>query len=311
MREGPQRQPDGITHTRLYRPSKERGAIASFTETQARKAIAEKTDALKNNYDTRKDKEREREELAERLEAVQRKLPPDDFLGKLTGVLNKETREGWARAAGLKNQLATLDAAMTNLRERYNMIKGEIDDVVLGVVKEEAWWRKASTVERYVVQLKIDVRAYKKAADAARHRANGILAEKNEDSLVGTESNATEQRPVYIQELTLLLQQAYAAGDAFMKTFNDYYSAAEKPPPWKVEIPIGKNVRITLDLVQNKEVLSLYTPDSIHALEERLGFLSERLAAARKEITARLREIRTEKNKHFHRTKTRLSTHFA
>lgn len=268
------------------------------------------------NYEKRKEKGAEKKELLLHLEAVENTLPPpNDLLGKLTGVLNKETREGWARAAAMKNQIATLDETILGLRVRYNNIKGEIDDVVLGVVKGEAFWRKASTVERYIVQLKIDARAYKRAVDSARHRANGILAEKISDELIAAgpedEKQHKERPPAYLQELTLLLQQAYASGDAFLKTFNDYYSAMEKPPPWMVEIPIGKNVRITLDLVQNRELLSLYTPDSIHALEERLGFLSERLKAARQEISARLREIGTEKNKFFQKKKTTLSTHFA
>lgn len=310
------RQEQGITDARLYRPGKERSAVANLTEQGAKNAIAEKIAALKKNYEDRNARKEERGRLQSQLEDVQSTLPTEgNVLGKLTGLLKKETREGWAHAAATQNQLATLDKAIRQLKTSYDVLKGEIDDIVLSLVKGEALWRKASTVERFVIQLKVDVREYKKMVDAVHHRANGILLEKGESTFPsqddeGREMDASENSS-YMQELSLLLRQAYAAGDAFLKTFNEYYTAMEKPPPWKVEIPIGKNVRITLDLVQNKEMLTLYTPESLRALEERLGFLSERLAIARKEITARIKEIRTEKNKYFHRKKTSLSTHFA
>ena len=299
-------------HVQPFRRERERTQSSYVTEEMARGLIAEKEAVLKKLHEDRGTRRQEIKHTTNSITSLQAQLPADnDHLGKLTGVLNKGVREKWAELATQRNSLATLKKTFANLDVRYKNVVGEIDDIVLAVLKTEAGWRKASTVERSIVVLKVAARAYKGAVDKTRHRANGILLEKTDSSLLETdedgEKTQSEHSAFPKKELEILLQKAYDAGDAFQKAFNDYVSAMDKPPRWDVEIPIGNNVTITLDLVQNRELLNLYTPETIGALEARLDYLSQRLGVARSEITSRLREIRTIKNADFTKKKSKLS----
>jgi len=295
-------------HARHYRSQRERTQSGFITEDSARALIAEKEGALKNLQENRTARRAELRELEGEIADFRTGLPPSqDVVGviasKLTGILNKEVRERWTKFAAKENSLATVRKALSELDTRYRNVMGEIDDVVLAVLKTEAGWRKASTVERSIVVLKVAGRAYKAAVEEVRHRANGILHEKSDTQLAETESADETTQGAYGEfvrkELEILLQKAYEAGDAFQKAFDDYVSAMDKPPPWDVEVPIGKNVTVTLDLVKNRELLNIYTPETIGALEQRLEYLSGRLAVARTEITKRLQEIRAMKSAAF------------
>ncbi|MBI4272579.1 hypothetical protein HY621_01885 [Candidatus Uhrbacteria bacterium] len=303
-------------HVQPFRRERERTQSNYVTEEMARGLIAEKEEVLKKLHEDRRTRRQEIKHTETGIESLQAQLPANnDHLGKFTGVWKKGVREKWAELATQKNSLATLKKTFATLDMRYKNAVGEIDDIVLALLKTEAGWRKASTVERSIVVLKVASRAYKGAVDKTRHRANGILLEKTDSSLLGTDEDADEDmeksRTEYLEfpkkELEILLQKTYDAGDAFQKAFNDYVSAMDKPPRWDVEIPMGNNVKITLDLVQNRELLNMYTPETIGELETRLDYLSQRLGVARSEITSRLREIRTIKSADFTKKKTKLS----
>lgn len=305
-------------HARLHSVKREREQEV-LSETAAKQRIADIIELIRTNREERNNKAVAKANIDSALASVRASLPPTEdklgrFASKVTSFLNKDAREAFTREATLKNSSDAHAAEITELNDRFNFLKAEIDNIVLGILKGEARWRKASTVERSIVVLKVASRTYKTATDRVRHRANGILEEKN-DTELAPEKEVEEGRggpsDSYKKELEILLLAAYTAGDAFQKAFEEYVSASEKPPPWKIDLRIGKNVDITVDLLQNRELLNIYTPETIGALEERLKYLSERLVAARKEINEQLKRVRQQKNSYFHEKKKRLSEYFA